>query len=66
MVINKGIDIQRVMIQVLLKGGLGNQMFEYAYALKVSQVHPNEKIYLNGSFLKYSPDKRKIALINFE
>lgn len=54
------------MIQVLLKGGLGNQMFEYAYALKVSQVHPNEKIYLNGSFLKYSPDKRKIALINFE
>lgn len=54
------------MIQVLLKGGLGNQMFEYAYALKVKQVHPNEKIFLNGSFLRYSPDKRKIALRNLE
>lgn len=56
----------KIMIQVLLKGGLGNQMFEYAYALKVKQVHPNEKIFLNGSFLRYSPDKRKIALGNLE
>ena len=54
------------MIQVLLKGGLGNQMFEYAYALKVSQAHQNEKICLNGAFLKYLPDKRKIALTNLE
>lgn len=52
------------MIQILLKGGLGNQMFEYAYALKVSQAHGNEKMCINGSFLKYSPDKRKIALGN--
>ena len=52
------------MIQILLKGGLGNQMFEYAYALKVSRAHGNEKMCINGSFLKYSPDKRKIALGN--
>lgn len=41
-------------------------MFEYAYALKVSKAHQNEKMCVNGSFLKFSPDKRKIALTNLE
>ena len=30
-----------------IKGGLGNQMFQYAFACKLKQLYPNEKILLD-------------------
>ncbi|HOU69646.1 MAG: alpha-1,2-fucosyltransferase [Paludibacteraceae bacterium] len=38
---------------VSIGGGLGNQMFKYAFALVLKQIHPNEKIYIDSRFCRY-------------
>ena len=34
---------------VNITGGLGNQMFQYAFALSLKQVHPDEDVYIDTS-----------------
>ena len=53
------------MIHLLTKGGMGNQMFQYAFALKLQQGKTDEPIYLNGNFHPFSKDKRKHSLHHF-
>lgn len=53
------------MIHVLLKGGLGNQMFQYAYALLLQQENKDAQVYVNGILRWWSSDKRLSALHHF-
>lgn len=32
---------------VNITGGLGNQMFQYAFALALKQAHPNEMVFVD-------------------
>lgn len=50
------------MIHVLTKGGLGNQMFEYAYALQLQKALDHQNIVINGIFHRYAIDKRHVSL----
>lgn len=54
------------MIHIILKGGLGNQLFQYAYALQVQKLNKNKRICVNGSLRPFSKDKRLNSLFNFE
>ena len=36
-----------------LQGGLGNQLFQYAYARRISNLFSNSQIYLDTSYFKY-------------
>ncbi|HMP30952.1 MAG TPA: hypothetical protein PKD85_15200, partial [Saprospiraceae bacterium] len=40
------------MIVVNIKGGLGNQMFQYALARKLQSIYPNEVIKLNLAYFR--------------
>lgn len=42
------------MIRIVLKGGLGNQMFQYALGKTLSLIHETE-LYLDLSFLEFKP-----------
>lgn len=57
------------MIEVKLGGGLGNQLFQYAYAKKlqklVSHEGESEPILLNGTMLRIRESMRKPELQNF-
>ena len=53
------------MIHILLKGGLGNQMFQYAYGLQLQQKNKDVQIYVNGILRRWAPDKRLNALHHF-
>lgn len=56
------------MIKVLLRGGLGNQMFQWAYGRSLSHKN-NLTLYLDQYFLKntaFGDTKRSFALANFE
>lgn len=54
------------MIHIITKGGMGNQMFQYALALQIRKVNgSNEKIILNGALHPFSKDKRKLSLNHF-
>ncbi len=54
------------MIQVILAGGMGNQMFEYAFAVQVQQQNPAETICINPAFLHYRRDKRSNSLCHLK
>ena len=55
------------MIHVITKGGMGNQMFQYAYALQLRKVnHPKELILLNGALHRFYPSNRKLNLHHFK
>ncbi len=53
------------MVHVLTKGGVGNQMFQYAFALQVQRMNNNGLIYLNGHLHPFSRDKRQHSLHHF-
>lgn len=53
------------MIHLITKGGLGNQMFEYAFALQMQQAFGEQGICVNDLYHRYGPDKRKSALHHF-
>ena len=53
------------MIQVITKGGMGNQMFQYAFALQVKRLNPSDAIYLNGGWHSFMNDARRLSLGHF-
>ncbi|MBQ4613559.1 MAG: alpha-1,2-fucosyltransferase [Akkermansia sp.] len=53
------------MIHLITKGGMGNQMFQYAFALQVKKVNGDKRIWLNGFYHPFSKDKRKPSLYHF-
>lgn len=54
-----------LMIHVITKGGMGNQMFQYAFALHLQKANRIEKIYLNGVLHPFYPSNRKQCLHHF-
>jgi hypothetical protein len=54
------------MIHVLTRGGLGNQMFQYAYALQLQRANAGKNIYLNGISHPFASDNRKLGLHHFQ
>lgn len=52
------------MINLITRGGLGNQMFQYALALQIQKVNEGT-IRINGSLHPHSIDKRKQSLYHF-
>lgn len=52
------------MINLITRGGLGNQMFQYALALQIQKVNGGT-IRINGSLHPHSIDKRKQSLYHF-
>lgn len=54
------------MIHLILLGGLGNQMFEYAYALSVQKKNPNDFILINPVVLNHHSDGRSNSLHHFK
>lgn len=53
------------MIHLITKGGLGNQMFEYAYAIKMQKEYNDKSICINGIYHQLAKDKRHVALQHF-
>lgn len=53
------------MIHLILAGGMGNQMFEYAYALQVQKQNPSDNICINPVLLQYRSDGRSNSLHHF-
>lgn len=53
------------MIHVVTKGGMGNQMFQYAFALQVQRLNQADTIYLNGGWHLFMNDKRTLSLGHF-
>lgn len=54
------------MIHELTKGGVGNQMFQYAFALLVQKMNGGDgEIFLNGHLHPFSRDKRQHSLHHF-
>ncbi len=57
------------MIVVQISGGIGNQLFQYCYALNLKKLNPNREIYIENGFYDFQPqflDKRKYELNDFE
>lgn len=54
------------MIILSLNSGLGNQMFQYAYAKKLAQLYSEDKIYLDLHYFKRDPDGRQFSLSNYK
>ena len=52
------------MIELILRSGMGNQMFEYAYARKMQSIMP-EKIAINNAYME-KHDFRKYSLHHFK
>lgn len=53
------------MIILNLKDGLGNQFFEYAYALCLHQMYPNDKIWINPIWFRKAKNRyRQLAISN--
>ena len=50
------------MIILDLRGGLGNQMFQFAYAYNLSKRYNNEKIFLSTFYQRREPVNRGICL----
>ena len=50
------------MIILNLRGGLGNQLFQFSYAYILSKRHGNEKIFLSTFYQKREPINRGICL----
>lgn len=54
------------MIQLITKSGMGNQMFEYAYALYLHKAGKKDDIYVNGCVQPYMRDHRRLSLHHFK
>lgn len=54
------------MIHLVTKGGLGNQMFQYAFATQVQQKHDSEPIYINDFYQPLNGDNRRLGLSHFK
>ena len=54
------------MIHILTRGGLGNQMFQYAYALQLQRANAGKNIYLNGISHPFASDNRELSLHHFQ
>lgn len=54
------------MIHLITKGGLGNQMFEYAFALRMRHAYNDESICINSLYHLIAGDKRKVSLQHFK
>ena len=57
-------------IYVKIKGGLGNQLFQFAYALKLKKLFPNKQIvidytYFNKKHIR-SMELQKLSIKNVE
>lgn len=50
------------MIHMMTRGGLGNQMFQYALALQIQKANESKIIWINGELHPLSIDKRKQSL----
>lgn len=53
------------MIHLITKGGMGNQMFQYAFALQVKKQNEDKHIWLDALYHPFSKDKRKPSLYHF-
>ena len=53
------------MIHLFTKGGIGNQMFQYAYAMQVQKLCKDKRIYVNGIMHSLSSDGRVCGLHHF-
>lgn len=53
------------MIHMMTRGGLGNQMFQYALALQIQKVNESKEIWINGELHPLSIDKREQSLYHF-
>lgn len=53
------------MIELIMRSGLGNQMFEYAYARKIQQELGDNEIIINTEYMKQK-DFRSYSLNNFK
>ena len=53
------------MIHLITRGGLGNQMFQYAMALQIAKRNRCGKIWINGEIHPFSIDKRQQSLYHF-
>lgn len=40
------------MIELIMRSGLGNQMFEYAYTRKIQEKYPDEQIVINTEYMR--------------
>ena len=57
------------MIVVQISGGIGNQLFQYCYALHLKNLNPNKKVCIENSFYQCQPsllDQRRYELGDFE
>ena len=54
------------MIHLITRGGLGNQMFQYAMALQIARKNRCRKIWINGEIHPFSIDKRQQSLYHFQ
>ena len=53
------------MIELIMRSGLGNQMFEYAYVRKMQEIYKDDKILINTAYMrKY--DFRSYSLHHFK
>ena len=53
------------MIHMMTRGGLGNQMFQYALALQIQKINKDKTIWIDGELHPLSIDKRKQSLYHF-
>ena len=53
------------MIHMMTRGGLGNQMFQYALALRIQKANKSKMIWIDGELHPLSIDKRKQSLYHF-
>lgn len=53
------------MIHLITKGGLGNQMFQYAFALQIKRKYPEDSVCIHGILHPFSRDKRQLSLHHF-
>jgi len=59
------ITIKNLMIKLILKGGLGNQMFQYAFAKSVA-IETNQELVLDTSFLDNRIPIKDFTVRHFE
>ena len=49
------------MIELIMRSGLGNQMFEYAYTRKIQEKYSGEQIVINTEYMRRN-DFREYSL----
>ena len=56
--------LRKMKIVVKIRGGLGNQLFQYAYAKKMLVEYPEAKIYLDVSYYN-KKHIRNLEILNY-